>query len=288
MRGLGKSGALTACLLALTAGQPALSEPVESLGCGEDLSRAVLVNVIEVSDMPSHLAEALPRFDAAAASCPDNDFAVHYAAAGHLTRAFQLIDAQAGNEDVMTEWHTAFGYSTAYWQMDEHDDLFEAQDGTLLVDVEVTTEQASALREDLVRGMLEFQARYALPQPYIIGPDWPEACHDGLARDIRAARGWLDENPGGEGLVLQFAEKVAAVCPLEQPTRDLHFSLNAIRLSAARAVASRDPQTARAIAKKVAAYRDIMLSSESSRLYWSQDRQAALDEIEALASGAGE
>lgn len=265
---------------------PAMAQSGEALDCGEALSRNVMVSVVEVSETPNRLYALLPLFDAAARKCPDNDFAVHYAAAAHMTRALRMIDDQAGNDAVMSEWHAAFDYSTAFWKMEEHDDMFEAMNGTQIVDMEVTEEEAAALREDLVNGMLEFHAKYGIPQSYIAGPDWPASCHAGLAHDVRTARQWLDENPGGEGLALTFAEALGAACPVAQPTWGLHFELNTIRLKAARVVAESDPSSAQAIAAKVKTYRNAMLASESSHLYWSQDRQAALDEIASMAAEA--
>ncbi|MBR9806592.1 MAG: hypothetical protein GYB49_05150 [Alphaproteobacteria bacterium] len=278
--------ACSAGLAAIIVSGQAMAESDEALDCGEALSRHVMVSVVEVSETPNRLYALLPLFDAAARKCPENDFAVHYAAAAHVTRALRMMEEEASNDAVMSEWYAAFDYSTAYWKMDEHNDMFEALNGADIVDVEVEEEQAVALRKDLVNGMLEFQAKYGITQPYIIGPDWPKSCHRGLTQDVRIAREWLDANPGGEGLALQFAEALGAACPMAQPTWGLHFELNSIRMAAARAVAESDPPTARAIAAKVEAYRDTVLASEKSRLYWSKDRQTALDEIEAMAANA--
>ena len=279
MRLAGLAISLAVCMTPAFAAS-AETEPV--IDCGAPLSSELHSFLGKVRGKQATLAQALTVYDNAATKCPENAFALHYAALAHLTQATELnktppIDVNA----VLAEWHKAFDFSTAYWELENRDQSFRIVNGIGYDEVRLPYEETTRMRDDLVTGLLNFHARYNLPQAYISGETWPQACTDAIRMDVSAAFGWLINNKPGGDVALSFAEGLAALCPMAADNKPLYKSLSLIQFSVAEAKVADDPEGTRAIVERIKTFRDFVLENgETSNFYWDDYEAGRLGRIE--------
>jgi hypothetical protein len=128
MRRIVKAGALGFVMAAIIAA-PASAEGQAELDCDGGLVGSLLQAVEDVRYKRANLDDLLPAFDGAAARCPDNTYALHYAAVAHLTRAQNLNASKAGAEAIMPEIEKAFSYSQAFWALEDRDRKYTVSRG---------------------------------------------------------------------------------------------------------------------------------------------------------------
>ena len=271
-----------ALMAVLLTGPGASAENNTALPCDETLSQTVYNVVQDLRAGRRQLDDTLPSFDGAATRCPKNAFALHYAALAHFTKAQALNQARAGGEAIMAELETAFRHSQSFWALDNRDQTFPVMSGYTVVDVEITYEEKSNFRQDLIKALLDLHVRASLSHPYIRETSVPASCGDAFYYDVLGARSWLRNNPAAGEAALALAGRLGEACPLSDDftPRLIHKNLTAMRLSRADTIAETDPDAARALLEKVRVFRGAMLGEgETSNYHWSEYDESRLKEV---------
>tara|TARA_R110002051_G_scaffold32562_9_gene73536 strand:+ start:30132 stop:31358 length:1227 start_codon:yes stop_codon:yes gene_type:complete len=278
-------GALGLAMATIVAA-PAHAEGEAGLDCGGGLVGSVLQAVKGVRSGQASLDDLLPAFDGAATRCPGNAYALHYATVAHLTKAQNLSAAQASADAIMSEIDKAFGFSQAFWALEDRDRKYTVAQGDVPVDMSLSYNEQSDLRESVISALLDMQLRAGKTHPYLSSDTAPESCGDVALQDVSAAASWFNQNRRYGHVVLPFAERVASACPNAEAAtstpRLVRRSLANLQLSRASDIVEEDPETARDLVNKVKAYRDSVLGpGETSNTSWSNHSVIILEEVEA-------
>ncbi|MEZ5947094.1 MAG: hypothetical protein R3C04_09650 [Hyphomonas sp.] len=218
---------------------------------------------------------------------PGNAFALHYAAMAHYTQANELNTAQAGGAAIYTEVTKAFGYSQAYWALEDRNQTYPVDLTWRIENVGIPTEEPTNLRKDLTTSLLNFYAFAQVAHPFISGTEPPTACTDNVFYwDILAARGWFTEHPEGGTVALSLAERMAAPCPLKNKGGGMELlqdPLLNLRLDYAEDIAATDEARTRELIAAIKTYRDAALKpGETENYYWHDYDASKLSRIEAM------
>jgi hypothetical protein len=284
MRRIVKAGALGFVMAAIIAA-PASAEGQAELDCDGGLVGSLLQAVEDVRYKRANLDDLLPAFDGAAARCPDNTYALHYAAVAHLTRAQNLNASKAGAEAIMPEIEKAFSYSQAFWALEDRDRKYTVSRGGILVDMGLSYSEQSDLRQNVISSLLDMHVRAGKIHPYLSTEEGPETCGDVQYQDVSAAGSWFTRNGRFGHVAVPFAERMASACnmtgQLSSTPNLARKSLANSQLSWARFIVEDDPETARDLIEKVKVYRDAVLGpGETTNYNWRDFNARTLAEVE--------
>jgi hypothetical protein len=255
--------------------------------CGEALSRTVYQDVSKVRSGAVELDGILPALDEAAARCPGNEFALHYAAMAHFTKANLLNQEKASAEEVSSEVFKAFDDSQAYWTLYDRDQAETTNTGRGVKMLTVPIDESGDLRKDLTTVLLNLHFQKDQPHPFITADAPPAACSSAYFRDVLGTSSWRLNNPEHSAFAIAFARRLADACPMQRTGPDtfsarlLHKVLAGMQVDYAYDIVESDPETARRMAAEITAYRDAVLKpGETENYLWSEFDENRLADLE--------
>ncbi|MEZ6001452.1 hypothetical protein [Hyphomonas sp.] len=284
MRRLAKAGAL-GLIMSVIIAAPANAQAQPELDCEGGLVGSLLKAVEDVRYRRAKLDDLLPAFDGAAARCPDNTYALHYAAVAHLTKAQTLNTEKAGADAIMPEIEKAFTYSQAFWALPDRDRKYTVAQNDFPVEKGLSYVEQSDLRTSLISSLLDMHVRAGKTHPYLSSEEAPETCGDVQNQDVSAAGSWFVRNEQFGHAAVPFAERLASACEMTEPWSSIpNITLKSLansQLIWARNIVEEDPETARDLVEKVKVFRDAVLEpGETSNSIWRDFNASDLEKVE--------
>ena len=257
----------------------------EQITCDDAVSRDFVVTSDELRTGQRSLnIEVVQTFGRVAASCPQDQFALHYASWVLWAWADQIGKAGAEATPIVASWERAFAFNLAYWALPEQDrsGTITIQRGISVMDFFIPAPEVSEMRKTLIRGILDFDVA-GRTHPWLTSDTELDHCPDEATYDLSAISAWTREREIVSDAAYNVTDRLAQACWVHGDSLGKRAAAisNGIFLRRAKNVMNEDPIQARSIVSRLRRFRNSIAISEPDRLsrYWSTSDRYSLSEI---------